>query len=163
MGYSYRASAGRCWDAILAAITDPKGTSNGWEHAGCAYFVEQGREQADGAITGTVWRYLPDGQHIRRAGSMRIDPDGRLVRWPCISKSVRADVLARYMTGRFSDQAAGLAFHAERVLAIQRQACEAWREACAFDGIPPDSQFVQFSDGNPAAERYNSLMLMLTH
>jgi hypothetical protein len=43
---------------------------------------ETGREQHDGAIVGQVWKYLPDGQHVKRAGSFRIEGDGTVTRAP---------------------------------------------------------------------------------
>lgn len=36
---------------------------------------------------------------------------------------------------------------------------EAWLAACAWDLIDPTSPFVEFSDENPYAERYDSLTL----
>lgn len=34
----------------------------------------------------------------------------------------------------------------------------AWKPACEFDGIAPDSMFVVFSNANPFAVKYNTLM-----
>lgn len=45
------------------------------------YFWEVGRENGDGAITGTVWRYVT-ADSVRRAGGFRIEPDGSVSRWP---------------------------------------------------------------------------------
>ena len=36
-----------------------------------------------------------------------------------------------------------------------------WRKACEFDGIPSDSKFVEFSEGNRFAEFYNKAMIQL--
>jgi hypothetical protein len=34
----------------------------------------------------------------------------------------------------------------------------AWKKACEFDGIAPDSMFVVFSNANPFSVKYNTLM-----
>lgn len=43
-------------------------------------------EHLDGAITGTVWKLLPDGEHCRKAGSFRINGNGQIVRWPGLTR-----------------------------------------------------------------------------
>ena len=116
MGYSCRASAAEAVDAILAKVTDPQGTSNGWVHQGVAYFWERGKEWNDGRITGTVYKNLPGGEHCRKAGTILVSPGGRVVRWPHIPLSVRADVLAMYLGGHFSDERRSARIVAERDL-----------------------------------------------
>ena len=165
MGYSCRQSADKAHDVILRAVTDPAGSSNTWEFRGVRYFYETGREQRDGAITGTVWRFLADDSHVRRAGSVRIDPDGRLVRWPCIPADVRADVLRMYSAGEFSDVSihrAALRELWDRKAKLLESARNSFRAACEHDGIPPKSSFVVFSDDNPRAAEYNATMLAVT-
>jgi hypothetical protein len=61
---------------------------------GRRYFWDVSRkEHDDGAITGTTWRYLPDGEHVTSAGSWRINPDGTVksypTAWPFPKDSVR--------------------------------------------------------------------------
>lgn len=86
MGYSYAARAGYTLDAIgklIDAIRTEKGLpdcSNGTPDGG---FWEHGREQADGAIVGTVWKpYAPDPSKVERRGSFRIEPNGKVKRFP---------------------------------------------------------------------------------
>ena len=75
MGYGCTAKAGMVMDTFRG----DGGSSNVWHYKGVEYFWEQGRENADGAITGSVWTTtgyckgkLPDqcgGTH--RAGVLR--------------------------------------------------------------------------------------------
>jgi len=89
MGWSCTARAGLVFDALGQEFNQP--TSNGLPGGG---FYEAGREQDDGAIVGSVWRPLNAAERARwahldrldervvRAGSFRIAPDGRIVRFP---------------------------------------------------------------------------------
>lgn len=120
MGYSCAAAASLVLDAIseliaaeLAKRPEFAGknvSSNAMPDGG---FWERGREQSDGAITGTVYKrtstYSPAeraararqmgadvkpewiGDPCRRAGSFRIEPDGRVSRFP----GIRASLLRR--------------------------------------------------------------------
>src|ERR1700733_5435331 len=45
------------------------------------YFFERGKEQEDGAITGSLFVCLPD-DFARKVGNVRIEPDGTLTRFP---------------------------------------------------------------------------------
>ncbi len=56
------------------------------------YFFERGREQGDGAITGTLMEMLPN-DYCRKAGTVRIEPDGELARFPRISKVDREEIV----------------------------------------------------------------------
>lgn len=93
MGWSANRDA--CWAEeemrkILQAAGNRAGTSNGWTVDGADYFCELGREQRDGSITGTVFRMTPDGAHCRKVGSLKISPDGAVLRWPGSSAVQRA-------------------------------------------------------------------------
>ena len=124
MGYSATAKA--CM--VLDTFKGGDKSSNVWAWKGHRYMYERGRENADGAITGSVIRM--DG---KRCGSFRIDPDGQVIRAPhgmgtCMSEQAgRANYLRRY------------------------DPHGAWAEACKFDGIPADSKFAAFSSDNPYA------------
>ena len=48
---------------------------------------------------------------------------------------------------------------ANKLNALKLDIQDSWRVACHHDGIAPDSKFVVFSNDNPAAIRYNNLML----
>jgi len=159
MGYSARASAMDAVDAVENRITDPRGTSNGWSCKGVSYFWERGREHTDGHVSGTVYRMI--GNRAYRAGSVNIEPDGRVKSWPCIPGAVLAEVRAMHAAGKFSDGHRLARNLAEYTESLRARARVAWREACAADGIDPAGAFVCFSDDNPAAERYNTIMLEL--
>lgn len=62
---------------------------------GTRYFFERGRENADGAITGTLMEMLPN-DYCRKAGSVRIEPDGTLSRFPRLTMIMRAELANMY-------------------------------------------------------------------
>lgn len=84
MGYSCTAVASeieRDWSNRCYGST---GRSNEYVGTdGRRYFYQIGRENRDGSITGTVFRFLPDGEHVTKAGSFRINADGTVARKPC--------------------------------------------------------------------------------
>jgi len=96
MGYSCTAAAALVLDQIrdmqvqsatLQGVEKP--TSNGFYQNGkCVAFWESGREQNDGAITGSIWKMMPDGW-CRRNGTFRIEADGVVTRFPHVSKAMR--------------------------------------------------------------------------
>ena len=85
MGYSCTAAA----DNVLRAIEGMSSSkSNFWKgDDGREYFADRGREQEDGAITGTVIRM--DG---KKMGSLRIEPNGFVTRFPHLPKRIRMHV-----------------------------------------------------------------------
>lgn len=97
MGYSCTVRASLVNDAVRQLVGAK--TSNAMPDGG---FYEIGREQPDGAITGIVWRLLNDSekQHwahlsninerVTKRGSFKISADGKIVRWPGLSKDFRA-------------------------------------------------------------------------
>ena len=106
MGYSCSAKASYVEQAIMNAITDPVGPCNQWTNNGKVYFTERGREQHDGAITGTVMvqTKVVDGKiHCKNGGSLRIEADGTITRFTGLPKKRWAEL-----------QAKGLADFAER-------------------------------------------------
>ena len=81
MSYSCTASASdieRTWADVCYKQT---GSSNVYEVDGKRYFYDVGREQRDGAVTGSVFRMAGDGSCVR-AGTFRIEPDGTVARFP---------------------------------------------------------------------------------
>lgn len=84
MGYSCTAAADRTLDAISEACYRQTKTRNVYRHNGRDLFWEVGRENADGAITGTIYRLSgPLGNPkttITKAGSFRINPNGTIAR-----------------------------------------------------------------------------------
>lgn len=97
MGYAYAVLAGFASDYMLKALQerdgDCGGSSNSWGNKdGTFWFMEYGREQGDGAITGTVMQTPhPElgGNYCKRIGGVRIEPDGTVTRWPTSSKDMR--------------------------------------------------------------------------
>src|SRR4051812_48515125 len=82
----YRLSAIQDWTYAHGGL----GSQNSWrDPKGNRYFFEVGREQRDGAITATIFKWVDD-THARRSGSLRIEPDGRGFRGPAILKNVLA-------------------------------------------------------------------------
>ena len=124
MGYGCTAKAGMVMDTFRG----DGGSSNVWHYKGVEYFWEQGRENADGAITGSVWTTTGYCK-----GSYRISAEGHIERASCGLRS------------RLDEQA-GLARYYRAY-----EPREAWAKACEFDGIPAGSSFVVFSADNPYA------------
>lgn len=93
MGYSCSAKAATVHKAILDNLAKPDGPSNTWEHKGHTYFDDRGKEQADSAITGTVYKIEhKDGKnYAKRVGGYRIEPDGTITRYPTLSKEKRKE------------------------------------------------------------------------
>ena len=118
MGWSCTAKASWVLDAFSKACIESTGSSNVYEANGTRYFFETSRrEYEDGRVTGTVWRFLEDGEHVRRSGGFSIDADGKIVRAPKFLKDVAPDVeeIARrydqtYGTGRIAIGSGGLSF-----------------------------------------------------
>lgn len=80
MGWSCAAIAADTLNRLSAKCRESSGSSNVWESGGVRFFFEPSRvEHGDGAITGSIWRMLPDNM-ARRVGSFRIEADGRLSR-----------------------------------------------------------------------------------
>lgn len=92
MGWSCNAAAGYAMDAISEMCVKSTGSSNTWEHGKDRYFFERSnKEHDDGAITGSVFKFVDyNGEkRCRKAGSFRIDGEGRLVRFPTMPANVR--------------------------------------------------------------------------
>lgn len=150
MGYSCAAVASFAQDAMMRLLQEAHGdmgSGNAWGPSRDHYsFFERGREQADGSVTGTVWRVGPDGLG-RRAGSVKIDHHGNVVRWPGSTATMRAEArrLAdlRYMTTfhrpKWDDRAADL---------ISKM----WKR------LVGDAQFGIFDDSQGWGKVYNRLV-----
>jgi hypothetical protein len=90
MGYSCTVEAGN----MLAVIEKMCGAIENKDHVlridGKKYFFERGKEQADGAVTGTLMVMLDDN-YCRKAGSVRINPDGTIARFPKFTAKDKAE------------------------------------------------------------------------
>lgn len=84
VGYSCTAAANRTLDAISEACYQQTKAANVYRHNGKDYFWEVGRENADGAITGTIYQYSGPRTNpkttVTKAGSFRINPNGTIAR-----------------------------------------------------------------------------------
>lgn len=82
MGYSCTQMAAFAQDSMLRQLKAQNDVpaSNGWQAKGKEYFVDRGDEQQDGAITAPVFEIR--GEFSHRAGGVRIEPDGKVTRWP---------------------------------------------------------------------------------
>jgi len=118
MGWSCNAKAGWVLDAWINACFAQSGCQNNFEANGQKYFFETSRkEHNDGAITGVVWRNLPDGKSCRQSGSFRIEGDGTVTRAPAFLKAAspsKEEIERRYNqtygTGRIGLGSNGLSF-----------------------------------------------------
>lgn len=79
MGYSCTAAANSTMGKIIDACFRQTKSQNVYKHGGKKYMWEIGKENADGAITGTIHEYLPTG-HVKKAGTFRIEPNGTVSR-----------------------------------------------------------------------------------
>ena len=91
MGYSCTAAADDRLKAIMAHNNDE--SSNCWVNdKGERLMYEIGRENSDGAITATVMKFIVGGQYdgcVKRAGSIRIGPNGECTRFPNMNAAMR--------------------------------------------------------------------------
>jgi hypothetical protein len=104
MGYSASSAAFRTIERIIeeAHKLKPLNGSNTWiSDDGLHYFYERGNEQPDGAMTGKVMRSFAKSEWhpswgdyretaCKSAGSFRIEPSGKITRFPGIPKKVKA-------------------------------------------------------------------------
>lgn len=95
MGYSCTTAADNTLSGIMALSGST--SSNAWEHDGFKWFYSIGRENADGAITGSVYKINTHNKYFK-AGSFRIEADGSVSRFPGLTKKMR-----QYANSRKSD------------------------------------------------------------
>lgn len=93
MGWSCSSKAGKTLDAIQQFCHSQTGSSNTWQAGDKSYFFEVGREQPDGAITATIYKFVDNSRCIK-SGSLRIEPDGKISRGPKILKDVPVLILS---------------------------------------------------------------------
>lgn len=89
MGYSCTQDASHML-GVIGHMFATDGNPNVLTIKGGQYFFECGRENADGAITGNLMKMLP-GDLCRKVGSVRIDPDGRITRFPAMNRDERIE------------------------------------------------------------------------
>lgn len=88
MGYSCRRESGFMLDLITSHCVKTTGSSNCFVQNDKKYFYQIGKENRDGAITGTIWKFLEDGK-AKKTGSFRIEPDGKVSLGPKFFKNIK--------------------------------------------------------------------------
>ncbi len=94
MGWSATKQACETMDSITKVLEQEFETQNGWiAEDGSRYFWERGadftlkgREHPDGHISVSVYRVVSNQCH--RIGSIYIDPNGVILRWPASLKRI---------------------------------------------------------------------------
>lgn len=83
MGYSCSAQAHDTLMKIRDICVKETGKANVFNHKGNSYFWETGRENDDGAITGSINKEITqDGKEMAyQSGTFRIEPDGTITRF----------------------------------------------------------------------------------
>ncbi len=135
MGYSCSAKASYVMDVIMEQNRHENSGNVYKSVTGDLYFWERGRENADGAMTGPVHKFLP-GDRALKVGSYRINRDGRIERFPGLDQNQRQRA-----------ERAGL--HKFDLDHMSKQ--DRWQLACQYDAVDPSSMFVAFSPANPYA------------
>ena len=89
MGWSCRADAAKTMDKWTTACQTQTGKSNVFKAKdGSEYFWEtSATEHADGAITGSVYKFLTDSKCVK-SSTFRIEPNGTVTRAPAFLKQV---------------------------------------------------------------------------
>jgi hypothetical protein len=95
MGYSCTKAASEMLGLIRNQFSDGV-TGNGLRFGGSNYFYEVGRENVDGAITGSVFEHI-DETHARKVGSFRIAPDGHIPRFPRIKRDMMTSMYFMFL------------------------------------------------------------------
>ena len=110
MGYSCTANANEALECCIYSQApvfrteqdrdNDKPMGNAWAYKGNEYFFERGREQSDGAITGTIYKtlhgyYGPGRDACKKVGTVRIESTGIVKRFPCIDRTMIPEHLAR--------------------------------------------------------------------
>jgi hypothetical protein len=94
MGWSCSARANHRLDALTQFCVAQTGSQNRFEHKNASYFFEVSRrEHADGAITGTIHRFVTESMQVK-SGTLRIEGNGKITRAPKILKNVPALILS---------------------------------------------------------------------
>lgn len=78
MGYSCACAAMDTLDRISDACYKQTKSQNAYMYGNNKYMWEIGEENSDGAITGEIYKWLPNG-YVTKNGTFKIDPDGEIV------------------------------------------------------------------------------------
>lgn len=97
MGYSCTKSADDTLKLIGKTFATD-GNPNILTINGKLYFFERGREQSDGAITGVLFFTEKDSPWASAVGSVRINADGTIARFPRIPGNVKTQLSLKATT-----------------------------------------------------------------
>ena len=97
MGYSCTAIADLVLEAIMKQVENVfhngKKMQNTWIYKEKQFFTERGKENFDGAITGSLWYIYPKGHlwedKCQRRGNFRIEANGIIHSFPYIPLEVK--------------------------------------------------------------------------
>lgn len=89
MSWGCGRNAGLVLDALHDKCTKSGLSSNCWTDNGKEYFFEVGRENRDGAITGSIWRKVPTFDTCKKSGSFRIESNGVITTGPKFFKELK--------------------------------------------------------------------------
>lgn len=90
MGYSCTTAANNTL-AVIGKVHATDGNPNILSIGKDKFFFERGKEQDDGAITGSLMKMLPN-DFCRKVGTVRINADGSIARFPGLSKEDRGQI-----------------------------------------------------------------------
>jgi len=107
MGYSCTVKADMVLEALYTQLqaTGPAKVANGWTVGKREYFFEQGRENTDGSITGTIREVICKLAYHR--GSAKINHDGKISRWPSSTKAQRESAMIAGLVKFHSEHGGG--------------------------------------------------------
>ena len=105
MGYSCTQAADKRLDMIMGLRAGPMGkapeSTNMWySDQGKQYFYEIGRENRDGAITGSIYKMVQDG--CKKSGTFRIESNGQVTRFPCLNSGQKRAAKATTVKNKHS-------------------------------------------------------------
>jgi len=89
MGWSCTAKASQTLDKMADKCHANSGITNVWKDAKGKYMFETSRrEHDDGHITGTIWKFFTEEGHVKKSGSLYINPDGTIRNAPKFLKDI---------------------------------------------------------------------------
>lgn len=90
MGYSCSALASFTLDGLMANVSHVNNIANVWFHKNVCYMYERGKEQSDGSITGTIYKFIDSSlTAMNKVGSFKIASDGRIIRFGGMSHNAK--------------------------------------------------------------------------
>jgi len=63
--------------------------ANGWKYKNNEYFLQLGKENKNGAITGVIYKIIDHKGLCKKVGNFKIDSDGKIIRFPYLPKEIK--------------------------------------------------------------------------